>query len=289
MVLKKIVLENIKFKNFVTIPKTKTFDRDHLEYIFKQYGKYHALSFAYRMLNPEGYAELSKGFADVYLDLTEREAFSQGIDIIHELCLESLQPGEDDDVIQKYKYYVGNGTKIFQNSNNYVGNYSVILHGDCWSNNMMFKYDESGKLSDMRFLDFQLSKAGNPVSDLAYCFYSGGSKEMLAQLDYYLKVYHNSLSETIREFNLNAEEIYPFKVLKNDWKQHCQLGFTMAIMIWRMKLTYESDLMDLTDFNEDIEDFHDVYNATKYDETTFKEITRNLILHMYENDLLISN
>ncbi|KAJ8957804.1 hypothetical protein NQ314_006479 [Rhamnusium bicolor] len=255
----KIVLENIKYQNFEIYDKTKAFEREHIEFIFTQYGKFHALSFAYRAFYPERYSDLSKELTDIYSEFTERKPFRDSLEYILDFCSKSLQPGEDDEVIQKYKHYVENCIDKFYNSNNYTGDYSVIIHGDCWSNNMMFKYD------------------------LVW----GASKKVLDDLDYYLKVYHNSLSETLNEFGCNAEELYPFAELKKDWKHHCQLGFTMGLLLWRVKLTSEEDVLDLTDFKEEFDtNTSDLYFNIKYDEATYKERSRNLILHMYENDFL---
>ncbi|KAJ8957803.1 hypothetical protein NQ314_006478 [Rhamnusium bicolor] len=227
--LEKIVLENIKFLNFELFDKRATFDKEHVEFILKEYGKFHALSFACRASNPEEYFKLAKELKDIHLH---------------------LQPGKDDEIMQKYNRCIEDGIENFFYNNRYEGDYSVILHGDCWSNNMMFKYD------------------------------------ILDELDYYLKVYHISLEEILKDFGLNSDDIYPFRVLKDDWKQYCHLGFIMGLFVWKIKTTYDEDVIDFSDFKENFEDLNEKYMSAKYDEVAFKKRTRELILHMCENNFL---
>lgn len=46
-----------------------------------------------------------------------------------------------------------------------------IVHGDYWNNNMLFKY-EDGIPVLLWMLDFQLSRIGHPVGDVAYFLYT---------------------------------------------------------------------------------------------------------------------
>ena len=64
--------------------------------------------------------------------------------------------------------------------------FSALLHGDCWSNNFMFFYDDDninddqnndknnankGKLKSMKILDFQLMRYGCVCLDLVSIFF----------------------------------------------------------------------------------------------------------------------
>ncbi|XP_023312538.1 uncharacterized protein LOC111692681, partial [Anoplophora glabripennis] len=144
----------------------------------------------------------------------------------------------------------------------------------------------SGKLIDVRFLDFQLVRLGSPVCDLSYCLYSGGTKETFDDLDHLLQIYHDSLSENIRAYGCDPDELYPLKALKDDWKVYFHWGVRFGFSVWRGKLVYDDEVLDLTDVatedGENVQKFTD----TKFDEKTFKERTRDIILHLYENNLL---
>ncbi|XP_018566810.1 uncharacterized protein LOC108907556 [Anoplophora glabripennis] len=279
----KLVLENLKYQGFEVYDKKKPLDKEHFELIFKEYGKFHAVSFAYKALHPDSYARLVSGTTNLFLSMATRDYFEKGNIYTHETCLKGLVPGTDDAVIERYKLYPEICNKLFLESVDCATKYAVIVHGDCWSNNMMFKYDETRKVTDVRFLDFQMSTEGSPCCDLSYCIYSGAPKEVLNNLDYYLQGYHDILSETLRQFECDSNKIYPLRELKADWKRYCKMGFTMALFIWRLKTTYEGEIKDLNDM---IELGEEELKSSGYDEEEYKRITRDLILHMHENGFL---
>ncbi|KAJ8977349.1 hypothetical protein NQ317_017764 [Molorchus minor] len=209
MTIEKLVFENLRYKNFQTMEKKSTFDKQHVEFVFKQYGKLHAISFAYRELKPNEYLQLANGLKSLYKTFSEIASFRDSIKKVFSVCLENLEKEGNNKIVEKFKRYVENGPYILSDVTNYKGKYSAILHGDCWSNNMMFKYDETGALEDMRMIDFQLSYVGSPVTDLSYCLYSSGSKELFDQLDHFLSVYHRSLIEAVKQLGCYSENIFP--------------------------------------------------------------------------------
>ncbi|XP_057319956.1 uncharacterized protein LOC130664164 [Microplitis mediator] len=76
--------------------------------------------------------------------------------------------------------------------------FSVINHGDCWINNMMFKYDEQGNVIDHVFVDFQMSRYGTPGIDLQYFFNTSISYKVLQEHKVALmKEYQEVLASTM--------------------------------------------------------------------------------------------
>lgn len=139
----KLVLENLKFQKFEVYSKKIPLTKEHYELIFREYGKFHALSFAYKTLYADDYADLTKETQNLYLTLLKRNGFIKGIKATNDVAMDGLQPGIDDVLIEKFKSYADNCMELFKDSIDCNCKYSVIIHGDCWSNNMMFKYSVS--------------------------------------------------------------------------------------------------------------------------------------------------
>lgn len=138
----KLVLENLKGQGFVMHDKRKALDMEKFESIFKLYGKFHAISFAYKTLKPEEFSELAKAVTDVWVSFSQKQVFQDAIMLAHRQCFDNLEQGADDAIIEKYKHYLEDGMDVFRKSLT-NGKYTIAVHGDCWSNNMMFKYDVS--------------------------------------------------------------------------------------------------------------------------------------------------
>lgn len=129
-------------------------------------------------------------------------------------------------------------------------------------------------------------RLGSPIYDLTYCLYSGGTKAIFDNLDHFLQVYYDSLSQNLREYGCDPNEVYPFKAIKEEWRTYSQLGLTVGMLVWRGKLTYEDDAVDLCDMSNGDADLKQ-YFETKYDKETFQRTMRDIILHMYENNFLL--
>ncbi|XP_049947835.1 uncharacterized protein LOC126456124 [Schistocerca serialis cubense] len=101
----------------------------------------------------------------------------------------------------------------------------VMLHGDCWMNNIMFKYD-AGEVVDLRFVDFQLSTTGSPAVDVQHFLYGSASEEVhRRQLADLLTLFHGELQSTLRALGLAAEaDAYPLDEFLEDMERTAPVG-----------------------------------------------------------------
>lgn len=74
----------------------------------------------------------------------------------------------------------GRGAKAFE-ANVPGKGYNVLNHGDFHINNVLFKKDSDGKIKDVLFLDFQLTKWGPPSIDVVSLLYMIASQEALTE------------------------------------------------------------------------------------------------------------
>ncbi|XP_049947836.1 uncharacterized protein LOC126456125 [Schistocerca serialis cubense] len=97
----------------------------------------------------------------------------------------------------------------------------VLTHGDCWKNNMMFKYMNE-EVSEVRLVDFQCSSVTSPASDLLYFLYSSASENVHRHhMEDLLREYHSTLVGLLRRLGLEQQaEAYTFEELKKDM-DHC--------------------------------------------------------------------
>lgn len=106
----------------------------------------------------------------------------------------------------------------FENS----GPLACIVHGDFWSNNMLFKYASNDKDTKegkcaipiaVKMVDFQIARISHPMSDILYFLYiSTRSQLRKEKLQTWLKLYFCILLDDL-------------KLLKVDLKGYCWPNF----------------------------------------------------------------
>lgn len=142
---KRILLENVASDGYKLFDKSKPFDTDHYRHIFETYGIYHGISMALREQFPEKYNQFVNGqiniLKEVYQD--NSKPFCKNLTGIFEEVQNFFDPVNEKHILEKVRHYQKVFSKtMYQFLTDEVQN-GVILHGDCWSNNFMFKYDVS--------------------------------------------------------------------------------------------------------------------------------------------------
>lgn len=134
-----LVLEDLKFEGFES-PR-REMDEEHIDLVLGELAKFHATSYAVKNKNFELFAELKHeilpgGFFTVFE--TMKNALCMHLDIV----IRNLSV-DDDDLKQKLiscKGFIRESLSVLSQE---VDEHSVILHGDCWLSNIMFKYEVS--------------------------------------------------------------------------------------------------------------------------------------------------
>lgn len=149
-----LVFENLKAEGFGMHELTKPWSRQGTVLAMIAYGKWHALSFAMKILKPAAYEKVTENNVNMYLNV----------------CLEcKLFKLASSEFIKIRDKFIGTDLKMTPEVLNFTQvdvlkklaniyfeqeclDKSVILHGDCWNNNYMFKYEVRLMLSHIYFI-----------------------------------------------------------------------------------------------------------------------------------------
>ncbi|XP_075227266.1 uncharacterized protein LOC142327814 [Lycorma delicatula] len=82
--------------------------------------------------------------------------------------------------------------------------FNVLNHGDFWTTNMMFRYTDDNTPTDIKVIDFQISRYGSPAFDLLHFIYGTVQEEVrLEQYDTLLTIYLHELNKSLELFGSN--------------------------------------------------------------------------------------
>ncbi|XP_030763689.1 uncharacterized protein LOC115888195 isoform X2 [Sitophilus oryzae] len=208
-----------------------------------------------------------------------------------EKAVANLESEGKEVIFKKVSYVVENMKEVYDKCSRYNGKHSCIIHGDCWSNNMLFKYNESGELDDVKLVDFQLTRKTTPIHDLSYFFYSGASKEDFDKLDEYLEIYHESFSQFSQELGFRGDDLLPLNVLKDEWKTYSMLGVFMGIFLWELKLIPKDDAKNIGENHQSLDETQirekwRVVLEKVFKDERFKTRTKDILLHAVEYGII---
>jgi Ecdysteroid kinase-like family len=138
-----MILEDLKASDFRLFNKYETIDLAHVSVFVKRLARYHALSFAMRDQQPEMFEDI-RSLKDVMMDESMNNAaqFEGMMLMAANKAITSFGPLEEFK-IEKLEKLKTENFKIFEfcaMPANFEP-YGVLMHGDCWNNNMMYSYD----------------------------------------------------------------------------------------------------------------------------------------------------
>lgn len=158
-----IVMEDLLERKFEMPDRTKGLDSNHILMALRQLARMHAASAVLYEENPKAVSQFDSGF------------FTRRTDCFH-VMFETLCDAMIEEVStwEGYEYYA---QKLPQVRKNLIenarrafdcdeGDFHVLNHGDIWTNNLMYTYDDAGQPKEAVLLDFQYCFFGSPVLDL---------------------------------------------------------------------------------------------------------------------------
>ncbi|OWR43892.1 uncharacterized protein LOC116774060 [Danaus plexippus] len=235
-----VILEDLKQLGYVMPDRRKGLTIDQCYYVLKQLSHFHALSLAMKYYDPEGFYDLvniQDGISEVFF-LPEneeyyrnyyKEAIRNAIAMVEEELKES---SDRDKYLEPFRRFCSEET-FFQSMVDMVAPrepLAVICHGDCWTNNFLFKV-ENGQIEGMYIVDFQLARYASPGLDLALLLYLCLERAQRSQhLSDLLRYYSDNLHSTLTLMNgdtLDKETL--FDIVQEEFRSSSRFGLGLAL------------------------------------------------------------
>lgn len=131
-----LVMENLRKLGFQLFPRENPFDPKHLRLIFRTFARFHAGSFLWRSRDPQEYHLVHREYQDLHARRLEVSA--RILEHSTEAALGHLEPSSQ--LYRDLEQLPPHLLPILLKASEYRGRYGCSVHGDCWSNNLMFRY-----------------------------------------------------------------------------------------------------------------------------------------------------
>jgi len=151
---------------------------------------------------------------------------------------------------------------------------NVILLGDCWCNNFLFKYEADGKTpKEIKFLDFQLTKCASRVIDISYFLHTSVQNEILnTREDELLKIYLDEFTSYGKRLGLPADDpAFSWSKFQDEIGDFRFFGLVMGVMIAPIIFAPKDKAFDMDQLKSDsLEEFEkaDFFGKTSTDTST---------------------
>ncbi|CAH0398330.1 unnamed protein product [Chilo suppressalis] len=204
-----------------------TLGLDHVSLVMKNLAKLHALSFVFEKYQPVEFEEIRKACSND-LQYSDVKLIPKSMITYYDASVNVVKDEKAKKLLKHYASYI---LQILNKSAMPIRRkHLVICHGDCWNNNVMYKFQKENPV-DIMFIDNQLTRYASPVTDLSYYLYMSTDQQFLsAHYDRMVNLYYNNLSAILRQFNLEPNDFYPEHVFLQDLKDYSVLGLIEALV-----------------------------------------------------------
>nr|XP_050849565.1 uncharacterized protein LOC127063606 isoform X1 [Vespula vulgaris] len=281
---KEIIMEDLREKGYINCKRQNYLDLEHTLFTIQTLAKWHAKSLSIKLKDCENFEKLASPLKEnifpVDLNVAVGKTLENGlISATDHLESIKLQTAELEKAIEYVKSLKNNCYDVIAKLLSLPKDrYFTICHGDAWINNILYKYDKNGKLLDIKFVDFQLSRHTSVALDFHYFVYSSVRSCIIEdKYDNLIELYHCTFVEKLKEYGVSEGDLKNLTIewFKLELKKFCLYGLITSFWLIHIVLANESNVVDMDKMTvkniEDMEFFNKAIDATKAER--FKLIT----------------
>ncbi|XP_065571953.1 uncharacterized protein LOC136034604 isoform X4 [Artemia franciscana] len=265
-----LVLENLQFNKFRMNDKFAGCDLAHVRVALKALAHYHASTSALMRESttpPKNLSWLTMEGIDMKMDMGEilKKMLPTRIEL-----LKTLGEGEFACKLEKCLPVIVESFNPLNAGTH--GPMEVILHGDFWNNNMLFKYSKDNEPEDIRIVDWQMPRLGHPTADIAYYLFANTTSDF--RTEHQATVLKEYFDEYVSSLSLLGHTLggYHFDLFMKDWRENLIFGTVLALIALPFILMKKEDASEFQEQMESIE-----MNAADSAEDQFAEAASQMM------------
>ncbi|XP_015601586.1 uncharacterized protein LOC107270775 isoform X2 [Cephus cinctus] len=245
-----IVMEDLSKEGYILKNRMIGLDREHVLLTLEKLAKLHAGSVYLHESEPELIESFKIGIFNEFTPNGFYKMFQLSLLKLADY-FETLRDEWCPRVAKKIRVVAENFEENIKNVYAYdPDEFCVLNHGDCWVNNLLFKETDSGKATDLRMVDYQMSIYGSPAIDIIYVLSTCPIIELRGDhfeifTEYYLKELRINMEQLgCKKKPLTMEELKK-SILKR------RIYYVMAALILHPRMV--ADKSEVEDFSEFLE------------------------------------
>ncbi|XP_037797916.1 uncharacterized protein LOC119593070 isoform X2 [Penaeus monodon] len=226
-----IFLEDLRPKGFKMFDRKKSMDVAHTKLVLEELARLHAASYLLKLKTPdlaEKYPILNVDWLNYADDArkTVQERFSDQMDMVKDMLNKVGGYEVAENWLSRNK---GRVLEILENNIKGVPPFDVLCHGDCWTNNVLFRYNEKEVPVEVMLLDLQMCRQASPATDITYLFYTSLEGHVrTSNLESFLDIYYSAFLGVTEA----GKSSLPFsrQKLRQEYKNRLEYGLLLALL-----------------------------------------------------------
>ncbi|XP_047501145.1 uncharacterized protein LOC125047086 [Penaeus chinensis] len=268
-----LFFEDLRDRGFRMTDRKKGLDAAHANLVLKELARFHATSHILLARN----GDLTDRYPLLKIDFAtstgQQREFLQGMFGSHLLpAINLLQEVEGyDSVLQWAIRSQQNVMDVLRDQvTDGASPFKLMCHGDCYSNNLLFRYDETGAPVEVMLLDLQVTRYASLAIDVSYLLLTSlGGSVISSSVQDFLNAYYASFSAVTEATGHPVP--FSFKDLQQEFRNKLPFGLLFGLIVHPYVVMSSSDMPEAEVFLSD----HD------------KEEVKQKILHALENNPLL--
>ncbi|KAJ8961000.1 hypothetical protein NQ318_020304 [Aromia moschata] len=273
-----IVLEDLSLLSYRGTVKKQSLDIKHCRICLETLAKFHLRPILYEMAKSK---ELGKNYTleDEFRTILEDKVVSREENgatkfmrnsiegIFHLIELIPENGISRDDFREKLREVFDD---IMASQGDSMGFRSTLLHGDLWSSNFLYRYEDN-EIVDCKLIDFQTLTYGHPAMDILQFILTNTRKSFRNEhQNELITYYYDYMSELLVEKGLSVADVFP----EDEFKKSCEISVLPAKIhaVIDRSITHISDetFLEASRTQEDFAKFL-FHDRKKYIENSFNE------------------